>query len=292
MKRPDQSYVFTKMHVNGNDFLVLNGLVREYFLVPEMIRNMGDRTTGVGFDQLVLLQHPRDSCADVLIQFYNADGTIAEQCGNGCAAAVAFLHKHKLHLDTKLQIETSSRITKCSVISSDTKNCYTIDVDLGLPRLQPKEVPFLCERQRDIYELKIPSQDTPLHLSIFSLGNPHAVIVVPNVDLAPLDTVGPQIQQHDAFPNSTNVEVLEIQDDTNCNLRIFERGVGETRACGTGAAAALIAGRLRGLLSHTVYVKMPGGTVRVQWEGTGNPVILRCDPKFVYTGTLTLSEFT
>ena len=279
------------MHVNGNDFLVLNGLACDCSLVPETIRNFGDRHTGVGFDQLVLIERPRDPDSDISTRFFNKDGTVAGQCGNGCAAAVAFLLRHELLRATTIRIETSSQITECTVVDSEEKYCYRIDVDLGSPRLQPNDVPFIAASQQDSYELSIPSQDVPLHLSILSLGNPHAVIVVPNVDLCRLDVLGPEIQQHNAFPNSTNVEVLEIQDETHGKLRIFERGVGETRACGTGAAAALIAGRLQHLLANNAIMKMPGGSSTVRWEGSDNPVILQCTPKFVFTGTMTSSKF-
>ena len=288
----EQSLVFTKMHVNGNDFLIVNGLAGKYSLEPSTVQHLGDRRTGLGFDQLLLIEHPRDTNNDVAVGFYNRDGTSTEQCGNGCAAVAAFLRKHQLVRESTIHLETSQRITECTIVSSEKKYSYTIDVDLGSPRLHPNEVPFLAKEQQTRYQINVPSQDKPLLLSVLSLGNPHAVVVVPNADHVQLDVLGPDIQRHESFPLSTNVEVLEIKDNANGKLRVFERGVGETRACGTGAAAAMVAGRLLNLFSIKVCMTMPGGSAKVHWKGPDNSVVVRCVPTFVFTGTLTLDNLS
>lgn len=283
----DQALVFTKMHVNGNDFLVVNELLREYSLKPNTIRTLGDRRKGVGFDQLLLIRKPENFDNDVAVEFYNSNGSITGQCGNGCAAVTAFLHKHQLVTKPTIRLERSHQITECTLSNSSEKDCYMIDVDLGVPCLYPDDIPFLVKEQQVQYQLNVPDQESPLLLSVLSMGNPHAVMVVPNVDQAPLCELGTKIQQHDAFPESTNVEVLEIQDESNGKLRVLERGVGETQACGTGAAAAMVAGRLLKQFTTRVEIVMPGGSSYVEWEGPSSSVILQCKPTFVYTGTWT-----
>ncbi|MXZ43615.1 MAG: diaminopimelate epimerase [Gammaproteobacteria bacterium] len=288
----EQSMVFTKMHVSGNDFCLINGLHRRYSFNPDEIRRLGDRRTGVGFDQLILIESLLDTKGDVAVEFFNSDGSKTDQCGNGCAAAVAYLQKHRLVRKTIVRLESSHQITECAIVDSDKQNCYTVDVSLGIPRLNPADVPFLAEKQQTQYELDVPSQNKPILISVVSLGNPHAVIVVPDVDQVALDQLGTEIQQHESFPQSTNVEVLEIQDGSNGRLRIFERGVGETRACGTGAAAAMIAGRLLQSFTSSVHMKMRGGSTLIRWKGMENPVIVRCKPLFTFTGTVPISSFS
>ena len=283
--------MFTKMHVSGNDFCLMNGLVGKLSAIPEAIRHLGDRRTGVGFDQLVLIERPTHSGCDVAVQFFNCDGTKISQCGNGCAAVAAFLHKHKLVGELTVRLETSQEITECTIVNAGEQDGYIVDVNLGSPRLDPKQVPFLTEEQQMQYELSVPSQINPIQLTVLSLGNPHAVVLVPDTDQVLLDALGAEIQQHESFPNSTNVEVLEVQSDSNGKLRIFERGVGETRACGTGAAAAMVAGRLLNKFSSAVNMAMPGGSVLVCWEGLDNPVIVQCAPTFVFTGTVPRPDF-
>lgn len=287
MKPLNPSIVFTKMHVSGNDFLVMNGLVRELSVTESTIRQLGDRRVGIGFDQLIVINRAENHRNDAAIQFFNQDGSESGQCGNGCAAVAAFLHQHRLNHNPTLQLESSRGLTECEIIHSERSNRYTVCVNLGVPRLQPKDVPFLHEKQQVQYELNIRGQDQPVLLSVLSLGNPHAVIVVPNVAQVPLDEIGPEIQQHESFPHSTNVEVVEIQNDRNGVLRIFERGVGETLNCGTGAAAAMVAGRLLDAFHSTVTITTPGGSTIVKWEGPNHPVEIRCEPSFVFTGTWT-----
>lgn len=288
----EQSVAFTKMHVSGNDFCLINGLYRKFSFTPDEVRRLGDRRTGVGFDQLILIDSLLDTKGDVAVKFYNSDGSKTDQCGNGCAAAVAFLQKHRLVQEKIVRLVSSHLLTECSIVDSDKQDCYTVDVGLGIPRLTPSDVPFLTHKQQTQYELRIPSQNNPLFISVLSLGNPHTVIVVPDVDQVSLDQLGTEIQQHDSFPQSTNVEVLEIQDDSNGRLRIFERGVGETLACGTGAAAAMVAGRLLQSFTSSVHMKMRGGSTLVSWKGMENPVIVRCKPLFSFTGTVPVSSFS
>lgn len=292
MSQYEQSVVFTKVHVCGNDFCLINGLRGKFSFSSEAVQHLGDRRTGVGFDQLILIERPRDSKGDVSLQFYNSDGKKTDQCGNGCAASAAFLQKHKLIEKPTIRLETAHQITQCSITRSNTRDRFTVDVNLGTPCLNPRDVPFLIKEQQIRYELKVPSQNKPLCLSVISLGNPHAVILVPDVEKVLLEEIGSELQEHESFPQSTNVEVLEVQDDSNGKLRIYERGVGETQACGTGAAAAMVAGRLQNAFSRAVNMKMPGGSTKVRWDRTIDPVFIQCEPTFVFTGTVPLSSLS
>ena len=288
----EQSMVFTKMHVCGNDFCLINRIPNKFAITNTAIRNLGDRRTGLGFDQLILLDRPQNSKSDVAIEFFNSDGSETEQCGNGCVAVTAFLHKHQLVRGTQVRLEISNRVTECEIIQFNSKDEYSIEVNLGSPNFTLVDVPFFSDKQQKQYKLKVPSQAEPVLVSVLSLGNPHAVVVVPSLDSVPLDILGIEIQQHESFPHSTNVEFLEIQDNSSGKLRIYERGVGETRACGTGAAAATVAGQLQNLFTDTVNISMPGGSVIVRWEGQNFPVFIRCKPCFTFTGTIPFSSFS
>lgn len=280
------------MHVCGNDFCLVNRTSDKFSLTPSAIRILGDRHTGIGFDQLILLDRPTDSNGDVAVQFFNSDGTETEQCGNGCIAVAAFSFKHRLVRESQVRLEISNQITECEIIRFNSKNEHTVEVNLGSPNFHPNDVPFRTNKQQKQYELKVPSQAKPLFVTVLSLGNPHAVVVVPSLDNVPLDILGVEIQQHESFPRSTNVEILEIQDGSNGKIRIFERGVGETRASGTGAAAATIAGQCLDLFEDSVNISMPGGSVLVRWEGPDSPVKVRCKPSFTFTGTIPFSSFS
>lgn len=288
----EESLVFTKMHVCGNDFCLINRTSDRYSITPSAIQYLGNRHTGIGFDQLILLERSTDSNNAVAVQFFNSDGTITEQCGNGCIAVAAFLHKQRLVRESEVRLEVSNQITECEIIQFNSRNEYTVEINLGSPNFHPNDVPFHSYKQQRQYELEVPSQAKPLFVSVLSLGNPHAVVVVPSLDSAPLDILGVEIQQHEAFPRSTNVEILEIQDDSNGKIRIFERGVGETQASGTGAAAATVAGQCLDFFADSVNISMPGGTVSVRWEGQDSAVIVRGKPSFAFTGTIPFSSFS
>ncbi|MCY3541709.1 MAG: diaminopimelate epimerase [Gammaproteobacteria bacterium] len=288
----EQSLVFTKMHVYGNDFCLINGLSGKHSLEPGEIRSLGDRRTGVGFDQLILIERAPDSGSDIALQFFNSDGTKTGQCGNGCVAVAAFLHKHQLVRESPIRLAISDQITECTITEFNSRDEYTVEVNLGPPILHPDGVPFCANEQKVQYELNVPSQPKPVLVSVLSLGNPHAVVVVPNLEHLPIDTIAFEIQQDESFPNGTNVQLLEIQDESNGKLRIFERGVGETRASGTGAAAATVAGILQNLFTDSVRILMPGGAALVRWKGQESPVIVRCKPSFSFTGTIPFSSFS
>lgn len=292
MSHYEQSIVFTKMHVYGNDLCLINGISNNYALSPSAIRHLGDRYSGIGFDQLILLERPPDSNSDVTVQFFNSDGSETGQCGNGCVAVTAYLYKHQLVRKSLARLKISNQITECTINQMNSQDDYTVEVNLGPPNLQPNDVPFRADKQQKQYELKVPSQAKPLLVSVLSLGNPHTVLVVPNLDDVPIEVLGSEIQQHESFPCSTNVEVLEIRDDSNGKLRIYERGVGETRASGTGAAAATVAGQLLNFFKDSVNISMPGGSMLVRWNGQDSPVFVCCKPSFTFTGTIPFSSFS
>lgn len=292
MSHYDQSIVFTKMHVCGNDFCLINEISYKFGLSPSAIQRLGDRHTGIGFDQLILFERSPDSNSDIVVQFFNTDGSETSQCGNGCLAVAAFLHKHQLVRSSLVRLKISDRITECTISDCNSQDEYTVEVNLGTPILHPRDVPFRADKLQKQYELKVPSQAKPLLVSVLSLGNPHAVLVVPSLGNVPFDTLGPEIQQHESFPCSTNVEMLEIRDKSNGKLRIYERGVGETRASGTGAAAAAVAGQCLNIFTDSVNISMPGGSMLVRWKGQHAPVTVRSKPSFTFTGTIPFSSFS
>lgn len=280
------------MHVCGNDFCLINGTSNKYSFTPSTIRYLGDRHRGIGFDQLILLERSSDSNTHVAVKFFNSDGAETDQCGNGCVAIAAFLRRHHLVRDALVRLEVSNQKTECTIVQCNSQNEYLVDVSLGSPKWHPNDVPFRADKHQKQYELKVPSQAKPLLVTVLSLGNPHAVVVVPSLDAVRLDVLGVEIQQHESFPRSTNVEILEVQDDSNGKIRIFERGVGETRASGTGAAAATVAGRCLDFFADSVNISMPGGSVLVSWKGQDSPVIVRGKPSFTFTGTIPFSSFS
>lgn len=280
------------MHVCGNDFCLINGISNEFSFTPRAIRHLGDRHRGIGFDQLILLESSSDTYTDVAVKFFNSDGTETGQCGNGCVAIAAFLRRHQLVRDDLVRLEISNQRTECTIVQCNSQNEYTVDVSLGSPKWHPDEVPFRADENQKQYELKLPSQAKPLLVTVLSLGNPHVVVVVPRLDNVPLEILGVEMQQHESFPRSTNVEILEIQDDSNGKIRIFERGVGETQASGTGAAAAAVVGRRLDFFADSVNISMPGGSVLVRWKGKDSPVFVRCKPSFTLTGTIPFSSFS
>lgn len=259
------SIQFTKMHGLGNDFMVLDGVSQT---LPEtgppwpsdVLARLADRHTGVGFDQLLLIQ-PAHGDADFCYRIFNADGTEVGQCGNGARCVARFVRDKGLFDGHTLRLETHSsqmqlRITDDGLIS----------VDMGAPRWQLDQIPFVAKAQADSY--LIVAGSNAHEISAVGLGNPHCVLLVENVDQAPVAEVGPLLSQHERFPEQVNVGFMQIIDRSHIRLRVFERGVGETRACGSGACAAVVCGQRRGLLDDSVSVQLPGGTLQIHYAGT------------------------
>ena len=272
---------FTKMHGLGNDFVVIDAINQSVFLTTEQIQQLADRHTGIGFDQLLLVETASTPVADFRYRIFNADGGEVGQCGNGARCFMQFVHEHGLSRKTTLQVETASG--PLQLIRTDDGQ---ITVDMGVPRLEPMEIPFIAPARDLTYTLE--TNDIPLDIAAISVGNPHAVLLVDTAASAPVAELGPVIECHPRFPERVNVGFMEIVDADTIRLRVYERGAGETRACGSGACAAVVAGRLWGRLSAEVKVLLNGGELVVSWRGEGQPVLMTGPATTVYQGRIEL----
>ncbi|PTQ78270.1 diaminopimelate epimerase [Nitrosomonas oligotropha] len=271
---------FTKMQGLGNDFVVLDGINQAITLDQEQIRKLADRHFGIGCDQLLLVEKAEGQ-ADFRYRIFNADGGEVEQCGNGARCFVRYVHDHGLTRKNEIRIETLS-----GVISPHLEVNGNVTVNMGKPIFEPEAIPFIAEKRALTYPLELPGQ--PVTISAVSMGNPHAVRVVPDVDNAPVDTEGALIESHPCFPKRVNVGYLQVMDRTHIKLRVFERGAGETLACGTGACAAVVAGIDLGLLDHKVKVSTRGGELTISWQGNGEPVWMTGPAVTVFEGEINL----
>lgn len=253
------------MHGLGNDFVVLDGISQRIRLSEDKIRRLADRRFGVGCDQVLLVEVPQNPDVDFRYRIYNADGSEVENCGNGARCFARFVLERKLTGKRTIVVETASGLLTLRVLDNDD-----VEVDMGAPRLAPADLPFTAEQQAITYPLAL--NDTTLDISAVSMGNPHAVAVVDDISTAPVALWGPQVESHERFPRRVNAGFMQIVSRTEINLRVYERGCGETLACGTGACAAVVAGRLRNLLDATVTVNLPGGRLTIEWQGEGHSV--------------------
>ena len=271
---------FSKMHGLGNDFVVIDGMRQYVELTPEQIRALGDRHMGVGFDQLLLVEPPEVPGADFRYRIFNADGGEVEQCGNGARCFVRFVHDQKLTDKNAIVVET-----KRGIIHPRLEADGLVTVDMGQPRFTPAEIPFESDSDAAEQSLQLPD-GTRLTIGAVSMGNPHAVTVVADVDAAPVAVQGPQVENHARFPQRVNAGFMQIEDRHNIRLRVYERGAGETLACGTGACAAVVSGIRRGLLDSPVRVQTRGGDLRIAWDGPGQSVIMTGPAVTVFTGEI------
>ncbi|WVH08921.1 MAG: Diaminopimelate epimerase [Fluviibacter phosphoraccumulans EoVTN8] len=273
---------FSKMHGLGNDFVVLDGVRQQVSLSTEQIKALGNRHTGVGFDQMLLVEPAQSSGADFRYWIFNADGSEVEQCGNGARCFVRFVHDQGLTEKSAIVVET-----KCGIIHPRLGSNGLVTVDMGQPRFTPAEIPFDSETDAAGQPLVLPD-GAKLTIGAVSMGNPHAVTVVTDVDAAPVSVQGPQIENHVRFPQRVNAGFMQVLDRNNIRLRVYERGVGETLACGTGACAAVVSGIRRGLLDSPVRVQTRGGDLNIAWAGIGQPVIMTGPAVTVFTGEIEL----
>lgn len=271
---------FSKMHGLGNDFVVIDGMRQYVAFTPEQIRALGDRHTGIGFDQLLLVEPPEAPGADFRYRIFNADGGEVEQCGNGARCFVRFVHDQKLTDKNAIVVET-----KRGIIHPRLESDGLVTVDMGQPRFAPAEIPFESDTDAAEQALQLPD-GTTLTIGAVSMGNPHAVTVVADVATAPVAVQGPQVENHVRFPERVNAGFMQIEDRHNIRLRVYERGAGETLACGTGACAAVVSGIRRGLLDSPVRVQTRGGDLSIAWGGVGHPVIMTGPAVTVFTGEI------
>ena len=272
---------FTKMHGQGNDFIVLDGVRRPLSITPERARFLADRHLGVGCDQLLLVEPAREPGNDFRYRIFNADGGEVEQCGNGARCFARFVLDEGLTAKREIRVETAS-----GVIVPRVEDSGQVTVDMGPPRFEPREVPFLADAPRLTYELRVAGM--PVEVSVLSMGNPHAVQIVPVVERAPVQTQGPLLERHPSFPQRVNAGYMQVLDRGHVRLRVWERGAGETLACGTGACAAVVSGIRLGLLDAQVRVATRGGNLTIGWPGPGSNVMMTGDAVRVFDGEIDL----
>jgi diaminopimelate epimerase len=279
---------FTKMHGAGNDFIVVDAINQSVELTPEQWRRLADRRFGVGADQILVVEKPQHDGVDFRYRIYNADGGEVEQCGNGARAFVRFVTEKNMTDKSAIRVETLS-----GVIEPRLEADGRITVDMGAPILTPEDVPFdttgllgKVEEQDTLWPLDVKGETT--WISVVSMGNPHAVQLVPNVDSAPVDTHGLLIERHRRFPKRVNAGFMQVVERHQIRLRVFERGAGETLACGTGACAAVVAGIRRGLLDSPVKVETRGGELTIAWAGDTAPVMMSGPAVTVFEGEIEL----
>ena len=272
---------FTKMHALGNDFAVFDAPDGQAPLAAGQLRSLADRHTGIGFDQALVLEPPRRAATDVFYRIFNADGREVEQCGNGARCIAALLAARGAARSGALMLDSPAGRIEARVHPGGQ-----VSVNMGPVRFDPAALPFEAPLEADQYPLEVDG-DT-VQIGAVSIGNPHAVLTVESVETAPVARLGPALEQHPRFPNRVNVGFMEVRDRTHVRLRVYERGVGETLACGTGACAAVAVGRRWGLLDPEVRVSARGGELAVRWGGPGEPIWLSGPAQFAFQGHIDL----
>ena len=275
---------FTKMHGLGNDFVVIDLITQRAYLDTVTIQRMADRHFGIGFDQLLLVEPPDVPNADFKYRIFNADGSEVEQCGNGVRCFARFVHERQLTTKTKIKVQT-----KAGIVEPELGLNGWVRVNMGYPKFLPQEIPFLADQPDNLYDISL-ADNEQLTIDVVNMGNPHAVTLVPDVINADVARIGPQVESHERFPARVNAGFMQIIDDKHVRLRVFERGVGETLACGTGACAAAVSGMRRGLLSNNVEVELAGGKLQIEWV-EGDVVWMTGPTANVYQGQFDLRYF-
>lgn len=270
---------FSKMHGLGNDFMVVDCITQNIFFSPELIRRLADRHTGVGFDQLLVVEAPYDPDSDFHYRIFNSDGSEVEQCGNGARCFARFVrmkgltNKYSIHVSTKkgkmvLKVENDDQIT----------------VNMGIPEFEPSKIPFKAKQFEKTYILRV--GDSTLFCGAVSMGNPHVVTVVEDTEKADVESLGPLVESHERFPERVNAGFMQVVTRSDINLRVYERGAGETQACGSGACAAVAVGISQGLLDENVKVRLHGGELKISWKGPGKPLYMTGPAAHVFDGQI------
>ncbi len=272
---------FAKMHSLGNDFMIADLITQGAEPSPGLIRTWSDRHTGVGFDQFLAVLPPKQPDADFHYRIFNADGTEAEQCGNGARCFARFVVNQRLTAKRQLTIETAAGLMHSRLLDNEQ-----VEVAMGVPSIEPAAVPFIAEAPALAYPLKLAGDC--LEVTPVSTGNPHAVVFVNDVANADVEGVGAALQCHKRFPERANVGFLEVVDEHFGRLRVYERGTGETRACGSGAVAAMVAARLHKRFAEHARIALPGGELRLLWQGPGAIAMLSGPAQLIYTGRIKL----
>lgn len=271
---------FTKMHGLGNDFMMIDALNQQVDLQLNRIKALAQRNTGVGFDQCLLVEAPKKPGTDFYYRIFNADGSEVGQCGNGARCLARFVHHYGLTEKKSITVATIS--TQMRLQLNEDK---TVSVDMGLPKLNPDDIPLKANGPEVLYQLPL-NRGSNCQIHALSVGNPHAVILVDNLAEAPVATLGKQISEHVLFPEQSNAGFMQIIDSNHLRLRVYERGCGETQACGSGAVAAAAAGRLWHDMEEQITVNLPGGELRIDWPNLKDSIYLTGPATFVYEGVL------
>lgn len=281
-------YEFTKMQSVGNDFIVFDGVSHEIDLTAETVRRLADRHFGIGCDQILVAQPAEDDTHDFVFKIFNHDGSEAEQCGNGARCLARFLHERGLTKAKTIRIRTSKQSMALNINADES-----VTVEMGLPEFELQKIPFVAESSdaTEQGENKLPSytinlEDESVEISVVAIGNPHAVQRVQRVADAPLSTLGSMISNHPQFPSKANVGFMQVVDKQHIQLRVYERGVGETLGCGSGACAAVAIGITAGWLKDKVTVSLPGGDVEVSWQQPESPILLTGSAHTVFCGSV------
>jgi|SRR6185436_263622 diaminopimelate epimerase len=274
---------FTKMHGAGNDFIVVDATRAPLWLDDKLVRRLSDRHLGIGFDQMLVIEPARSKGTDFYYRIFNADGGEVGQCGNGARCFVRYVHEKGLSEKIEIRVETRS-----GIIEPRLEKDGRVSVNMGVPIFEPGRIPFVAQMRASTYPLEVAGRE--LEISALSMGNPHAVQVVADIEAAPVASEGPLIERHPRFPDRVNAGYLQIVDRGHIKLRVFERGAGETLSCGTGACAAVVAGIERKLLDSPVTVDTRGGVLEIGWEGEARPVFMTGPALSVFEGEIEVEK--
>ena len=270
---------FAKMHGLGNDFMVIDAINQAFSPRPELIRQWADRYAGIGFDQMLVVESPLGDLAEFKYSIFNADGGEVAQCGNGARCFARFVREQGLSDLDVITVETNTGLLQLEAVDATRYR-----VNMGIPQFEPEAIPLRAENRQELYTTDF--EGSEIGFSAVSIGNPHMVIPVVDVDNADIETLGPYFETHMMFPERANIGFMQIIDRTNFRLRVFERGVGETRACGSGACAAMVAGVQLDLLDSPANAILTGGELKLEWHGDANPVMMTGETAMVYQGEI------
>jgi diaminopimelate epimerase len=271
---------FTKMHGAGNDFVVIDATRTPFRPTPELLARLTDRHFGVGCDQVLVIEPASTPDVDFDYRIYNSDGSESGQCGNGSRCFARFVHDNGLSSKESIRVRTISSVLELRRVEGGL-----VRVNMGVPRLEPVEIPFNAGPRAERYELRL-EDGTEVEFGVANMGNPHAVLEVADVDSAAVEKIGQALQRNRAFPESVNVGFLQVHNAAQASLRVYERGAGETLACGSGACAAVVVGRLWGRLAESVNVRVRGGMLKIEWQGEGQPVWMTGPAETVFSGEI------
>ncbi|MBT5387491.1 MAG: diaminopimelate epimerase [Porticoccaceae bacterium] len=270
---------FTKMHGLGNDFVVIDAVTQNVRVSASMVKRLANRSMGIGCDQVLVIEPPSDSNIDFNYRIFNQDGGEVEQCGNGARCLARYVKDRQLTGKNPIRVKTMNRVMTLELMDNKL-----VRVDIGVPQFEPSEIPFETDQRALLYPIDVDGKS--YEIAAVSIGNPHAVLQVDDIDNAPVSELGAKLESHPRFPNKVNVGFMQIVDRENINLRVFERGVGETRACGSGACAAAVAAMQQELVDSSVTVHLTGGDLRINWRGSSEPILMTGPAVSVFHGRI------